>query len=116
MYTIEEGIVYDNQATSSGSVGKAAIGNEVQYSITNTTTQTIYQWQKFNLDKEVYEDDTSNTTSISGITPTDGKVIITKKVADDITMEELRANQLTLMNAIADLYAALPTTATSYEV
>jgi hypothetical protein len=76
VYTIDNGIVYDNHVTANGATGLVAIGNAQQYSTTETGSQTIYQWQTFNLDTGVYINDTSNTTPIMGITPTNGQVVI----------------------------------------
>jgi hypothetical protein len=102
-YTIENGIVYLNDGK-----GQCCIGNAEQYSTTTTATQTVYQWQKFNTTTGQYEDDTANTTPINGITPTNGQVTVAiAPVPTMPTLEELQANQLTIMSALADLYTTI---------
>lgn len=99
-YSTENGIVYDNHTTDSGSIGQICIGNEIQYSTTETDSQTIYQWQKFNIDTGQYENDTTNTTQILGITPTNGQVVIDK-------LPEVKTNQKQLiMDAYDNALAA----------
>jgi hypothetical protein len=96
MYTIENGIVYDNHVTPSGSAGIVAIGNEEQYSTMETASQTVYQWQKFNLDTGSYENDTTNITLILEQTPINGQVSIDKT-------DEVKAS---VLEQIATLYNA----------
>jgi hypothetical protein len=71
-YEIQDGLVYS--VDDSG--GECCIGNAEQYSTTQTDTQIIYQWQTFDLTTGVYDNDTTNTTPINGVTPTNGQVII----------------------------------------
>lgn len=94
IYTIENGIVYANESTASGGTAKRCIGNEKQYSTTKSDMQIIYQWQKFNASKGVYEDDTTNATAIDGVTPTNGKVAITVTPHDAMPTFEDKVNYL----------------------
>lgn len=71
MYIIENGIVYKTDEKA-----KYFVGNEIQYSLNETEIQIIYQWQKFNLITEIYENDTTNITPILGQIPINGQVVI----------------------------------------
>ena len=58
---IENGIVYLKTEYDNGSIDIHAIGNEKQMLVTETETQIILQWQKFNLTDGQYENDSTNT-------------------------------------------------------
>jgi hypothetical protein len=103
-YTVENGVVYLND----GKGGECCIGNAEQYSTTQTATQTVYQWQKWDSSSNAYVDDTTNTTPINGVTPTNGQVTVAVTPIPALpTLEDLQANQLTLMSALADLYTTV---------
>lgn len=60
MYVIENGLVY-NEYTQGDAEIKAFVGMEKQMLVTETDTQIILQWQKFNLTSERYENDLTNS-------------------------------------------------------
>lgn len=107
LFTIENGIVYDRHTSPSGIESILSVGNETKFSTSETDSQTIYQWQKFNLGTEVYENDTSNTTPILGKTPVNGEVVIA--VVHEIiqpTNQEINDNLMVIMNGLTDIYMA----------
>ena len=60
MYVIENGLVY-NEYTQGNAEIKAFVGMEKQMLVTETETEIILQWQKFNLTDGQYENDSTNT-------------------------------------------------------
>ena len=60
MYVIENGLVY-NEYTQGDAEIKAFVGMEKQMLVTETETEIILQWQKFNLTDGQYENDSTNT-------------------------------------------------------
>jgi hypothetical protein len=81
MYTIVDGVVYYTWKTRRSTITQY-VGIVNQYKITETETQTIYQWQIWIEEENSYADDVSNTTPIiiDGVehTPTNGQVVIQK--------------------------------------
>lgn len=82
MFVVENGIVFENNISFIGSVGQICKGNEHQYLRTETDIEIIYQWQKFNCDLGLYENDNTNNTVINvngtDFIPINGQVIINK--------------------------------------
>ncbi|MBZ9633085.1 hypothetical protein [Clostridium sp. FP1] len=107
MYTQENGTIFKDTVYEN-SIVKECIGNATQYSIAQADTQIKYQWQKFNLDTGVYENDTTNTTEILGKVPVDGQVSIKLSPVAETpiqpTNKEVNDNILVLMSAIGSLY------------
>ncbi|WPC41213.1 hypothetical protein [Clostridium sp. JS66] len=101
MYIIENDIVYKEDIYNNGTKSKVCIGNEIQYKITKTSSQIIYQWQKFNIKKGMYEDDITNTTPIEGQMPVKGKVV-TEKVLE-IVKEPVDQEKVQMAETIIDL-------------
>lgn len=89
MFVLKDGYIYENKKIGSCDINQL-IGNEKQYSLTESTNQKIYQWQMFDLEKGCYENDLTNTTLIEGVTPIEGKVIIDKiEDVKDVKVQDL---------------------------
>lgn len=101
-------------------ISKTHIGllNQVKV-ISETDTQLTYQWQKFNLEIGIYEDDTTNITPINGVIPINGQAIIEKAVViPKPSLEEqiaqlqqdnaqLKSDNLTIMEVLATIYEGM---------
>lgn len=93
-------ITYENEngsimqiETLPNAIIRVSIGSEKQLNlISETETEKIYKWQKFNFKKGVYEDDTENNevARIDGreYTPSQGRVVVHKK-SDKQRIQEL---------------------------
>jgi hypothetical protein len=100
MYINENGLIYKSQQIGSSDI-KELIGNEKQYSLIETSNQKIYQWQVFNMTKGCYEDDTTNTIQIEGITPVKGKAVIEKP--PDVIKEPVDEEKIAMAESIIEL-------------
>lgn len=104
-YTVENGIIY-----ASDGVGKCCIGAELQPRVlSDTETETTYQWQRWDPESCAYVDDTTNSTPIQGATPANGQVVVPKltPAAPPLTMEDIYQNQLAIMDGMTDLYTKI---------
>jgi len=118
-YTVEDGNVYSTEITTNGTI-EIRIGGETQYYVksqssstttadyvTTTTTTTVYQWQKWDTTSNAYADDTTNTGTILGVTPTSGAAtVITTSTSTD-TMGKLQSDLLTLQTVVSLMDAAM---------
>jgi len=104
MFMIIDGLVFKTGVSGAGASYEVCIGNEVACKEIETDTQIIYQWQKFNIDTGVYENDTTNTTIIfdsgQNYTPINGQVVVDKlpevKVAKIARITDLYNQKLSL--------------------
>jgi len=122
-YTVIDGNVYSTEITASGATATECIGNETQYYaksqsstsstadyVTTTTTTTIYQWQKWDTENNAYADDTTNTDTIEGVTPTNGAATVATTSTTTDTTAKLQSDLLTLQTVVSLLDAAISTT------
>ena len=82
-YVIENETVYSLEQIGSAEI-KASIGLEKRlWLISESDTEKVYQWQKFNTEKGEYVADEENTDTVSidgkSYTPEKGKVVIKKE-------------------------------------
>ena len=96
-YSIENGNVYRIEKISSVEI-KSCFGSEKQLAlISESNTEKVFAWQKFDTEKGEYIPDTENTepTNIDGkeYMPAEGKIIIEKVSAE--ASAEMKIKQLT---------------------
>jgi|WetSurMetagenome_2_1015567.scaffolds.fasta_scaffold09980_13 hypothetical protein len=117
-YKIINGLVYGTETTASGTTATICIGNEKQYRqvfqsstsstadyVTTTTTTTVYQWQKWDTANNAYADDTTNTDTILGVTPTSGAATVVTTSTTTDTMGKIQGN-IANMQVIMLIYDA----------
>jgi hypothetical protein len=78
--------------------------------VTTTTTTTVYQWQKWDTTTNAYADDTTNTDTILGVTPTSGAATVVTTSTTTDTMGKLQSNLLTLQTVVSLMDAAIAAT------
>lgn len=96
-YSIENGNVYRIEKIGSAEI-KSCFGSEKQLAlISESNTEKVFAWQKFDTEKDEYIPDTENTepTNIDGkeYKPTEGKIIVEKVSAE--ASAEMKIKQLT---------------------